>query len=124
MEIDKVVFEKTMYLIEKWTSEGKKVPVISVNLSRLHLFRDDLTTYMANLLSRYHLEPSQIELEITESLFFDDTDRMIEMIHQLKNMGYLISMDDFGSGFSTLSLMKSLPLDVLKLTAVSSYRMN
>lgn len=115
LEIDKVVFEKTMYLIEKWTSEGKKVPVISVNLSRLHLFRDDLTTYMANLLSRYHLEPSQIELEITESLFFDDTDRMIEMIHQLKNMGYLISMDDFGSGFSTLSLMKSLPLDVLKI---------
>ena len=115
LEIDKIVFEKTMYLIQKWTNDGKKVPVISVNLSRLHLLCDDLLPYMEGLLSRYELDPSQLELEITESLFFDDADRMIDMIQQLKDIGYQISMDDFGSGFSTLSLMKSLPLDVLKI---------
>ncbi len=115
VEIDKVVYEKSMNLIRQWKNEGKHVPVISLNLSRLHLYRDDLTPYVRGLLDKYELEPSQIELEITESVFFADTDRLIQVITQLKDIGCQISMDDFGSGFSTLSLMKSLPLDVLKI---------
>ncbi len=115
VEIDKVVYEKTMHLIQQWKNKGKHVPVISLNLSRLHLYHDDLPVYVNGLLNKYELEPSQIELEITESVFFADTDRLIQVINQLKEVGCQISMDDFGSGFSTLSLMKSLPLDVLKI---------
>lgn len=115
VEIDRFVYEKTFNLMSKWLKEGKKVPLISVNLSRLHLRDDSLPRTMKQLSDKYGLKPGQIELEITESVFFDDTARLIDMIKQLKDIGYVISMDDFGAGFSTLSLMKTLPVDIIKL---------
>lgn len=115
VEIDKYVYEETFRLIKKWQDEGKKVPLISVNVSRLHLLNDELPSYMKGLSDKYGLKPEQIELEITESVFFEDTERLIGMIKQMKDIGYITSMDDFGAGFSTLSLMKSLPVDVIKL---------
>lgn len=115
VEIDKYVYEETFGLIKKWQDEGKKVPLISVNVSRLHLLNDKLPAYMKDLSDKYGLKPEQIELEITESVFFEDTERLVDMIKRLKDIGYITSMDDFGAGFSTLSLMKSLPVDVIKL---------
>ena len=115
VEIDKFVYEETFRLIKKWQDAGKKVPLISVNVSRLHLLNDELPSYMKGLSDKYGLKPEQIELEITESVFFEDTERLIDMIKQMKDIGYITSMDDFGAGFSTLSLMKSLPVDVIKL---------
>lgn len=115
VEIDKYVYEETFRLIKKWQDAGKKVPLISVNVSRLHLLNDELPSYMKGLSDKYGLKPEQIELEITESVFFEDTERLIGMIKQMKDIGYITSMDDFGAGFSTLSLMKSLPVDVIKL---------
>lgn len=115
VEIDKYVYEETFRLIKKWQDAGKKVPLISVNVSRLHLLNDELPSYMKGLSDKYGLKPEQIELEITESVFFEDTERLIDMIKQMKDIGYITSMDDFGAGFSTLSLMKSLPVDVIKL---------
>lgn len=115
VEIDKYVYEETFRLIKKWQEAGKKVPLISVNVSRLHLLNDELPSYMKGLSDKYGLKPEQIELEITESVFFEDTERLVNMIKQMKEIGYITSMDDFGAGFSTLSLMKSLPVDVIKL---------
>lgn len=115
VEIDKYVYEETFRLIKKWQEAGKKVPLISVNVSRLHLLNDELPSYLKGLSDKYGLKPEQIELEITESVFFEDTERLIGMIKQMKDLGYITSMDDFGAGFSTLSLMKSLPVDVIKL---------
>lgn len=115
VEIDKFVYEETFRLIKKWQDEGKKVPLVSVNVSRLHLLNDKLPVYMKDLSDKYGLKPQQIELEITESVFFEDTERLVDMIKQMKDIGYITSMDDFGAGFSTLSLMKSLPVDVIKL---------
>ncbi len=89
--------------------------MVSVNVSRLHLLNDNLPVYMKSLSDKYGLKPEQIELEITESVFFEDTERLVDMIKQMKDIGYITSMDDFGAGFSTLSLMKSLPVDVIKL---------
>ncbi len=115
VEIDKFVYEETFRLIKKWQDEGRKVPLVSVNVSRLHLLNDNLPVYMKGLSDKYGLKPEQIELEITESVFFEDTERLVDMIKQMKDIGYITSMDDFGAGFSTLSLMKSLPVDVIKL---------
>ena len=115
VEIDKFVYEETFKLMRKWMDEGKKVPLISVNLSRLHLLNDGLPEYIKQLSDKYGLRPEEIELEITESVFFEDTERLVGIIKNMKDMGYVISMDDFGAGFSTLSLMKSLPVDVIKL---------
>lgn len=114
-DIDFVVYEQTFGLMAKWINEGKKVPLISVNVSRLHLLNDKFPEEMKNLAEKYGLNTSQVELEITESVFFEDTERLIEMIERLKSIGFIISMDDFGSGYSTLNFMKKLPADVIKI---------
>ena len=76
---------------------------------------DELPVYLKQLSDQYGVSPNQVELEITESVFFEDTERLIKVVKQMKDMGFVISMDDFGAGFSTLSLMKSLPVDIIKL---------
>ncbi len=115
VEIDRFVYEETFSLMRKWMDEGIEVPLISVNLSRLHLLDDHLPEYMQKLSSEYGLRPDQIELEITESVFFEDKERLISMIKRLKEVGFIISMDDFGAGYSTLNFMKSLPVDIIKI---------
>ncbi len=115
VDIDTYVYEQTFAYMHKWLEEGKKIPLVSVNVSRLHLLNDELPNRMKALSEKYELKPSQIELEITESVFFEDTERLIEMIKRLKDIGFVISMDDFGSGYSTLNFMKELPVDVIKI---------
>ena len=88
---------------------------MSVNLSRLHLLDDNLPEMIKGMSDKYGLKPQQIELEITESVFFEDTERLVKIIKRIKDLGFVISMDDFGAGFSTLSLMKTLPIDIIKL---------
>lgn len=114
-EIDNVVYEKTFEFMRKWIDEGKKVPLVSVNVSRLNLVDDDFPSKIKELSEKFNLDPSQIELEITESVFFQDAERLIDMIIKLKSYGFVISMDDFGSGYSTLNFMKTLPVDVIKI---------
>ena len=115
VEIDKFVYDKTFELMSKWIKEGKQVPLVSVNLSRRHLLDDDLPEMIKSMSDKYGLKPEQIELEITESIFFEDTERLVKIIKRIKDLGFIISMDDFGAGFSTLSLMKTLPVDIIKL---------
>lgn len=115
VEIDKFVYDKTFELMSKWIKEGKQVPLVSVNLSRRHLLDDNLPEMIKGMSDKYGLKPEQIELEITESIFFEDTERLVKIIKRIKDLGYVISMDDFGAGFSTLSLMKTLPVDIIKL---------
>lgn len=115
VEIDRYVYEKTYEYISKWKKEGKTIPLISVNLSRIHLIDDNTPLRMKELAEKYELDPSELEIEITESVFFEDTERLINMIRRLKEIGFVISMDDFGSGYSTLNFMKTLPVDVIKI---------
>lgn len=115
VEIDRFVYDRTFSLMSKWIKEGKQVPLMSVNLSRLHLLDDNLPEMIKGMSDKYGLKPQQIELEITESVFFEDTERLVKIIKRIKDLGFVISMDDFGAGFSTLSLMKTLPIDIIKL---------
>lgn len=115
VEIDKFVYDRTFELMSKWIKAGKQVPLVSVNLSRLHLLDDNLPEMIKSMSDKYGLKPEQIELEITESVFFEDTERLVKIIKRIKDLGFIISMDDFGAGFSTLSLMKTLPIDIIKL---------
>lgn len=115
VDIDKKVYEQTFRLISMWKADGKDVPLISINVSRVHLIDNRLPERMLDLANKYGLDPSSIELEITESVFFEDTERLIEMIKRLKQAGFSISMDDFGSGYSTLNFMKDLPADIVKI---------
>jgi len=114
-DIDDRVYEKTFEYMAKWAKEGKKVPLTSVNVSRLQILDDNLPEKIKGMADKYGVSPTDIELEITESVFFDDTERLISMIERFKEMGFVISMDDFGSGYSTLNFLKILPVDVIKV---------
>lgn len=114
-DIDLLVYRKTFEQISEWMRQGKKVPYISMNLSRINLLNDEVLHKLRGMLAAYGLSADQIELEITESVFFDDQERLIFMIQELRKMGFGISMDDFGAGYSTLGLMTSLPMDTLKI---------
>ena len=101
----------------KWIAEGKKVVPISVNVSRAHFVREDLAEHICRIVDQFNVPHNVIELELTESAFFDDKEVLLNTIKKLKSYGFAISMDDFGAGYSSLNSLKELPLDVVKLDA-------
>ena len=101
----------------KWMSEGKELFPISVNVSRAHFTRADLAEHICGIVDKYEVPHDKIELELTESAFFDDKEVLIKTVKKLKEYGFEISMDDFGAGYSSLNSLKEMPLDVLKLDA-------
>jgi len=119
-KIDLYVFEKVCHFIDSWNRSGpdKKCPhpiTISFNLSRNHLYNPDLINELTSIMSRYQIEPCKIEVELTESIMFDNQKRLVRAMNEIKNAGFDISVDDFGSGYSSLNLLKDMPADVLKL---------
>ncbi len=96
-------------------NSNKKIPVISLNLSGITIMQDDLVDRLMGILKANDVSPSCIDLEITESAFIDSTDLGIDKLHRLRELGFLISMDDFGAGVSSLNRLKEIPLDILKI---------
>ena len=101
----------------RWLNEGRKCVPISVNVSRAHFAQPDLAEHICSMVDREGAPRDLIEIELTESAFFDDENAMIATINKLKGFGFLVSMDDFGSGYSSLNSLKNMPLDILKLDA-------
>lgn len=95
--------------------QGKKMIPISVNVSRAHFAQEGLAEHICQLVDAYGPRHELIELEVTESAFFDDKDILVKTVKQLKAFGFHVSMDDFGAGYSSLNSLKDIPLDVLKL---------
>ncbi|GEM_PF-1557714 len=119
-KIDKLVFENVCRMIDRWnksgTPEHPAFPItISCNLSRLQLYNPNLVREYVNIASKYAIWPSQIEIELTESLMMDNKERLLKVMNEIKKAGFDISVDDFGSGFSSLALLKDIPANVIKL---------
>lgn len=89
--------------------------VMSVNISAIQLRKDNFVEFVQNLLMTYEINPGMFEIEITESVFIDDFDDVIEKINILRGAGIRVALDDFGTGYSSLSYLKRLPLDTLKV---------
>ncbi len=100
-----------------WLDKGLKCVPVSVNVSRAHFADNNLAEHIRDLVDREGAPRNLIEIELTESAFFDDKRAMIETIKKLKDYGFMVSMDDFGAGYSSLNSLKDMPLDVLKLDA-------
>ena len=100
-----------------WLDKGYNCVPVSVNVSRAHFIENDLAEQIRDIVDAAGAPHELIELELTESAFFDDKKAMIETISRLKSYGFTVSMDDFGSGYSSLNSLKDMPLDVLKLDA-------
>ncbi len=116
-EIDHYMIEHVARNQAQWLSKGYDIVPVSVNVSRAHFIEDDLAEQIRDIAISQNCPPEYIEIELTESAFFDDKDKMIETIKKLQSYGFAVSMDDFGSGYSSLNSLKDLPLNILKLDA-------
>ena len=115
MKLDDYMLSKIAKLQAEWKVQGKKAVPISVNISRAHFTQEGLAEHISQLVDSYGPKHKLIELEVTESAFFDDKNVLIDTVKQLRAYGFPISMDDFGAGYSSLNSLKDIPLDVLKL---------
>lgn len=118
IDVDYYVYREVFRFIAKRLQEGKKAVPISLNVSRVHLNKMHILEYVEELFAEYKIPYSMVEFELTESIYLDDTERALELIKGLHKMGTKVSMDDFGSGYSSLNLLSKLPIDIIKLDKV------
>ena len=118
IQLDLFVFETVCRTLRRWIDQGMAQVRISVNCSRLH-FRDNnfLFEYI-RIADKYNMDRSLIEIEVTESMVLENSSRLIHIIRNIKAAGFECSMDDFGSGYSSLNLIQTIPVDVLKLDKI------
>lgn len=100
--------------LASWDAQGMHVPRVAVNLSAQE-FREGLYEEIEAALERHGIEPQRLEVEITESLLLPDNLHVINILKQLRRLGVRISVDDFGSGYSSLGQLRKLPIDTLKI---------
>lgn len=115
VSVDMSIFEQTLRLIRANLDKGVSCVPISVNFSRLHLMNKDFLNTILGKLTQYRVPPELIELELTESIIFDNYQTIEDFINALHRSGLLISMDDFGTGYSSLHMLKDVDIDVLKI---------
>jgi len=116
-EIDHYMISHVAKDQKTWLDMGYSCVPVSVNVSRAHFIENDLAEQIRDMVDAAGCPHDLIEIELTESAFFDDKKAMINTITRLKSYGFAVSMDDFGSGYSSLNSLKDMPLDVLKLDA-------
>ncbi len=114
-KIDFYVLETICRLIKKWENTGRKIVPISVNQSRLHVYDPMYINKLINDFDKFGVSKSSLIFEITESAFTENTKDMIELTKRMSQLGYRISMDDFGCGYSSLNMLNNLPICELKL---------
>lgn len=115
LQLDYYVYEEVCKIMKSWMEKNIALVPISVNVSRLHLREKNFTEKIMKLVDRYGISPKVMELELTESVFVSDTENTIQVMKQLRNYGFTVSIDDFGAGYSSLTLLKDMETDVLKL---------
>jgi len=115
IRLDYYIWEEACRLITELNKKGKRKRPVSVNVSRAHFYGNELMGRLEELIEKYGLERKDLELEITETICAEDADTVIKKIRELREAGYRIAMDDFGSGYSSLNMLKEIPLDIIKM---------
>lgn len=115
VELDFFILEEVCRAMRRWIDRGLTPVVISVNQSRLHLNNDDYIWRLREIVDKYGIPYEYIELELTESVFTENADLMLKIMQKLHEIGFKLSIDDFGSGYSSLNMLKDIPADVVKI---------
>lgn len=114
-QLDHFVWQETARQIREWKDRlGYAVPV-SVNVSRVDLYEEDVVGTLLNIVESNGLQPNDLLLEVTESSYTENFSQIIGKVNELRKHGFRIEMDDFGTGYSSLNLISSLPIDAIKL---------
>ncbi len=115
VQLDRYIWEQVCKWQRSWMDRGYAAIPISINVSRIDIFYMNVSKYLIELLEKYELPEQLIKVEITESAYAESDDRIITTVSELRNRGFQVLMDDFGSGYSSLNMLKHMPVDVLKL---------
>lgn len=115
VRLDFYIFEQVCRQMALMRGEGNAVVPISVNMSRAHMFDTDLVEKLLSIAKDYGVDPGTLEIELTESAFMAESAKVVGMVDSLRGAGFKVSIDDFGSGYSSLNLLKDVSLDALKM---------
>lgn len=118
VQLDLFVFEQVCMTQRRWLDEGKTPIKISVNCSRIHLKNPVFLQKYIHIAERYSLPAGIIEIELTENTVFENVEYLSDVIREIQSAGFGCSMDDFGSGYSSLNLIRDIPVDTIKLDKV------
>ena len=114
-DLDRYVWDAVCEWIKGQLVAGFEPVPISINVSRNDIFSMDVAKYLQFLLAKYDISAHYLKVEITESAYSESNEKIIATVKELRDAGFLVMMDDFGSGYSSLNMLKSVPVDVLKM---------
>ncbi len=114
-KLDYHVWELACRQLHIWKNEGYEERSVSVNISAKDFYLADLYESITGLVERYKINPKNLKLEITETAFVLDVDKQMALVRRLQEYGFIIEIDDFGSGYSSLNSLKDINVDVLKM---------
>ena len=114
-KVDRYMWEKVCILLRKWLDAGEMPAPVSVNVSRVNMYNPNLVGVLTALVRKYQIPPHLINLELTESAYMDDPELMSKTVRELQAAGFIIMMDDFGSGYSSLNTLKDIQVNILKI---------
>ncbi len=115
IDVDIYVWTRVFGFLGRRIEEGKRVEPVSINISRLHVFDSKFKDTIINLSQKYNVPPKYVPLELTESGFAENQDIIYDNMEELRKYGFKISMDDFGIGYSTMTMLRNQPVDEIKI---------
>lgn len=113
--LDKYIWEQVCIKLREWKEKGYGLLPVSVNISRADVYHLDLADTLLTITQKYGVNPELLHLEITESAYADNPNQIIATVDNLRKLGFIVEMDDFGSGYSSLNMLNQMKIDVLKL---------
>ncbi|MBQ9537716.1 MAG: EAL domain-containing protein [Treponema sp.] len=122
VKLDLFIWEEACRTLQMWQTQGINDLYISVNISPRDFFYIDVYQSLVDLVRKYGIPPARLKLEITETAMITDSDRRFVLIDRLHSAGFHVEMDDFGSGYSSLNMLKDIKVDVLKIDMLFLYR--
>ena len=114
-KMDQYVWEQVCAQLRDWKLTGSPLVPVSVNISRADVFQLQVVELFQELTEKYGIDPSYLHLEITETAYTENPHQIIHTVARLRNLGLIVEMDDFGSGYSSLNMLSQTDLDILKL---------
>lgn len=121
-KLDFYIWECVCKQLKEWTDKGVPLFPVSVNVSRVNLYNPNLSKIIIELTKKYDVDPKYFNIEITESVYTDDNVMIDDITSQLRNNGFTILMDDFGSGYSSLNVLKDVQVDMLKMDMMFMFK--
>ena len=113
--LDQYVWERVCAQLRDWQDRGWQPLPVSVNVSRADVYQGDLEDTLVRLVEKYGIDTASLHLEITESAYAENPGQIISTVEELRRRGFIVEMDDFGSGYSSLNMLGQMTLDILKL---------